>query len=95
MFIGRFIGTLLLIAAAIVLLRDALAWHDSGLLAFISGQELWGDLSPDSLTRFQRALPAYMTDPVSVILGWPACLIFGLPGLLLFWVFRRRRRRWR
>jgi hypothetical protein len=82
MIVGRFIGRLLLIAAAIVLLRDLFAWYDSGIVAPISVAELAVDLDP----------ALYPTAAATSILTVPAVLVFLVLGLLFVFVFRARGR---
>ena len=45
--VGKLLGFLLLIVAAITFLRDALDWYDSGYLQTLSGDQLWLSLAPD------------------------------------------------
>jgi hypothetical protein len=96
MVIGRFVGYLLLILAAIVGLRDLLAWFDTGILVLLSGNQLWFTLSPanyDSVTDAMRRAMPMLWDPLSAVLSAPAVAVSLILGLLLIWVFRRRRRR--
>jgi hypothetical protein len=81
MIVGRFIGRLLLIAAAIVLLRDLFAWYDSGIVAPLSLAELAVD-------------PARYPAPVaSGVMAFPAIVVFLVLGLVFVFAFRARSRR--
>jgi len=101
--IGRIIGRILLLAAAIVFLRDAIAWYDTGRLAPIAFGQLWSDIDAasfgDARTSVERALPAWLQPPVLfAMLSWWAVPILVVPGALLLRlcrvrVARRRRRR--
>jgi hypothetical protein len=104
MVIGRILGWLLVLAAAMVLLRDLLSWYDTGVFHAIALGELWFDIHPTSLElaqpAIQRHLAPWLWDPVIVaILRWWAAPVLAVPGVLLLWVSggstngRRRRRR--
>ena len=98
MLIGRFLGWLLLALALVMLVRDMLAWAQGGPLTFITVGELWNNVSPSTLQvaqpAIQRHIAAWLWEPVIVsILLRPAVLVFGVPGLVLAWLFRARTRR--
>jgi len=98
MLVGRFLGWLLLALALVMLVRDVLTWAESGQLAFITAGELWNRVSPSTLQlaqpAIQRHLSAWLWEPVIVsILLQPAVLVFGVPGLVLAWLFRVRTKR--
>ena len=106
MVVGRVIGWLLLAAALATLgwdIADALdndGWN-SGALGL-----RWFQLHSPSLglaqVVFQRfifsnaGIGPWLWDPViQTVLLWPAWAVFGVPGIVLIFVFRRRRsRRW-
>jgi hypothetical protein len=95
MLVGRFLGWLLLALALVMLVRDMFAWAGSGQLSFITAGELWFRLSPSTLQLaqpvIQRYLAAWLWEPVIVsVLLRPAVLVFGVPGLVLAWLFRVR-----
>jgi len=98
MIVGRIIGWIFLIAALAVLARDVLASIDAGSLSLIAAGELWFSLHNGSLNLIQAVTQRYVLpslwDPVMVtILLWPAVLVLGVPGILLTWLFRTRRRK--
>jgi len=83
MIVGRFIGRLLLIAAAIVLLRDLFAWYDSGIVAPLSLAELAVDLDP----------ARYPAPVATGVMAFPAIVVFLVLGLVFVFAFRARPRR--
>jgi hypothetical protein len=98
MIVGRIIGWIFLIAALAVLARDVLASIDAGSLILIATGELWFSLHNGSINLIQAVTQRYIApslwDPVIVtVLLWPAVLVLGVPGLLLTWLFRPRRRK--
>jgi hypothetical protein len=98
MIIGRIIGWLLLIAAAITLANDVISWSHTGTWHLSSASEVWERLDAGSLTLVQAAVRRYVSpelwDPViQTILQFYALLILAIPGLLLLWVTRSREKR--
>jgi hypothetical protein len=99
MFIIRWLGLLLLILALLALgwdINHAVQTHQFRLVA---AGELWYALSPASLNGaqagIQRYLLPYLWDPIlQTVLTWPAVLVLGVPGLLLYLLARRRRYRY-
>jgi hypothetical protein len=104
MVVGRVIGWLFLVAAVATLgwdLADAFGgegWNSTAL-----GLRWFQTHSPSlgfAQVVFQRFIPAvgpWLWDPViQTILLWPAWAVFGVPGIVLSFLFRRRRRprRW-
>jgi hypothetical protein len=90
----RVIGWLLLVAALLVLARDLVAWHDTGVLAPVSLGQLWSDVGRASLDHFQATIqrlgPTWMCDGIiAAFLRWWAVPSFALPGLVLAWLGRR------
>jgi membrane protease YdiL (CAAX protease family) len=97
MIIGRVIGWIFIVAAIAILVRDFFAWIDTGALAFAVTGELWFTLHSGSLNLLQAITQRYifpaLWDPIFVtVLLWPAFLVIGVPGLILSYAFRRRRR---
>ena len=91
--IGRWLGFLLLLAALLVLGHDLLGWRAEHVFAPIALGELWLEINRASLAAVRRALPAPLWDPVTVaVLRLWAAPAFALPGLLLYWPSRKRRR---
>lgn len=98
MLVGRFLGWLLLALALVMLVRDVLTWAESGQLAFITAGELWNRVSPSTLQLAQPAIQRHITpwlwDAIVIpVLLQPAAVVFGLPGLVLAWLFRARTKR--
>ncbi|MGE0257047.1 MAG: hypothetical protein AB7N54_04840 [Alphaproteobacteria bacterium] len=96
MIVGRTIGYVLLLAAVAAFAYDAAAWYDTGAFAPQAAGELWFRVHHASLNLaqavIQRYVDARLWDPVIVtVLLWPAFAVLGVPGLLLAWLFRRRR----
>ena len=92
MIVGRVIGWILVVAGIAILVRDIIAWIDTGTLAFIATGELWFTLNSFSL-NFLRYLFPELWDPIFVsLLLWPAFLVVVVPGLILSYAFRRRPR---
>jgi hypothetical protein len=96
MIIGRLIGFLLVLLAIVVLLRDLIAWHDTGTLAVMSGTQLWYTLDPDDYDVASAMLsdraPLLWGTVVTGILSLPAFLTAALFGLILIYLFRNRAR---
>ncbi|MBO6784194.1 MAG: hypothetical protein JJ899_13115 [Alphaproteobacteria bacterium] len=98
MIVGRIIGWIFLIAAIAVLVRDVLTTIDAGAVMFIAAGELWFSLHQDSLQLAEPAIARHVPwigpwlwhPVISTILTWPAVVVFGVPGLLLSWLFRKR-----
>ncbi len=94
MVIGRFIGWLLILAAAVVLLRDAIGWVDTHFFAPVSALQLWGDIDAASRGAVQawveRSLPWLWNAVLATVLSWSAAAVLGLPGLVLVALCRRR-----
>ena len=101
MIVGRIIGWILLIAALAVLARDILASIDAGAITLIAAGELWFHLHQTSLQVAEPAIARHIPvigpwlwhPVISTLLTWPALFVFAVPGLLLAWLFRPRRRK--
>ena len=97
MIVGKLIGFLLLIVAAIAFVRDALDWYDSGLLETLSGDQLWLSLAPDAYQSVQYWIIdnlSYAWDPVATtILAVPAFISAGILGVLFLLASRKKRKR--
>ncbi|HEY1503857.1 MAG TPA: hypothetical protein VGF92_06125 [Stellaceae bacterium] len=95
--IGRFVGWALLLAAAAVLVRDVLAWHDAGSLRPETFSALWYNLSPGSIGIFRADVLHTMPWLWTYLLGpalslWAAPMLFIL-SLAMFWTARAAGRR--
>ena len=101
MIVGRVIGWILLFAALAVLARDVIASVDAGSLTLIAAGELWFNLHQTSLQVAEPAIARHIPvigpwlwhPVISTLLTWPALFVLGVPGLVLAWLFRSRRRR--
>ncbi len=87
--VGRIFGWLLLVAACAVLVRDALAWHDTGNFAPDTIGGLWFELSGSSLRIVQGLIehiaPWLWTLAVGpVMYVWAAPTLIVLGAILLF-----------
>jgi hypothetical protein len=95
MIILRAIGSLLLLIAVIAFLRDLINWYDSGVLALLSGDQLWLSLSPGGYQSAQHwagdHLPALAQPVLTTILALPVFFSAGVLGGFLRVVARRKR----
>ncbi len=107
MVVGRVIGWLLLVAALATLgwdIADALNnddWNSSALgLRWFQVHSPSLGLAQVVFQRFifsNAGIGPWLWDPViQTVLLWPAWAVFGVPGIVLTFLFRRRRRsrRW-
>jgi hypothetical protein len=93
----RFLGGLLLLLAAVILVADVTNARGNvvgGL--WVSIAKHWASLAPTSLASSQKAIQStsgLLWDPVvKSLLALPAWAAFGGLGALLAWIGRRRRR---
>jgi hypothetical protein len=84
--IGRFFGWLFLVAAAAVLVRDALVWHDVGALTPETFNGLWFDLSSTSLGLFRGSVLSTMPWFWKLVVG-PFLSLWAAPVLFLLAIF--------
>jgi hypothetical protein len=94
MIIFRAIGFVLLLIAAIAFLRDLLNWYDSGVLALLSGDQLWLSLSPAGYQSAQNwtgdHLPVLSQPVVTTVLALPVFFAAGVLSIFLLVMARRR-----
>jgi len=90
--IGRFFRWFLLFAAAAVLVRDALVWHDSGALTPESFSGLWVDISSTSLGIFRGSVQSTMPWFWKWIVG-PFLSLWAGPVLLVLAIILQWRSR--
>jgi hypothetical protein len=92
-FFARMTGLVLLLAALAVLGHDLLAWRADGVFAPLPLGRLWLYISRGSLAAVQRDLPDPLWNPalVTVLSAWAAPSL-AIPGFMLYWSARRRRR---
>ena len=98
MLIVRWIGRLLVAAAAIVAGLDAPAYINDGR-AFRVFAELWRDLHPQSLAVAEPAIARHVPfgdvlwyQAVVPLISQPAWAVILVPGLLLWFLGRERAR---
>jgi hypothetical protein len=83
------------------LLRDGLEFADTGRIALLSSDQLWGSLGPTSFESTQNwgevSLPILWDPVITTILWLPTFLVAGVLGALFLLLSRkprpRRRRR--
>ncbi len=98
MIIGRALGWLFLVGAAVWMALELGLWAWSGSYATFAVAEFWAWLHANSLVGFQALVeksisPAIWNNFLVPILSAPGWLVLGLPGAVLALAFRRRRRR--
>ncbi len=95
-FLFRFLGLVCLAAAFILVIYDGTKSIAGSSLSFTTVQALWELINASSLARLKPLLEPYagglLWDPVLVsILAAPSCSLFGLVGILLILVGRKRK----
>ena len=98
MWLGRWIGRLLIALALLALGGDLRIWIDGGAFDLIPLGALWGKISLPSQNLVQavleRYIHPYLWNPILLeILQWPAVYDFAVPGIVFAFLFRRRRPR--
>lgn len=97
MFIIRFLGRLLELLAAFVLIAALISWFmGKGFMGQLTGQ-MWFGLHSTSLQQAQPAVERYLTpflwhDVIAPVLGQPVWLVFlvlAISGFLLTILARR------
>lgn len=94
MFLGRWIGWVLVGLSLMALGGDGLRWLETGNASFGKLGAFWYQLDPASLTGLQvlleRYLPPSIWDPgMTTLLDWPGALVlFGI-GLVAILLFRK------
>jgi hypothetical protein len=94
--IGRVIAVLLLLAAAVIALRDASGWYHTGVIHPTLIGALWEQLlAALKVTQpaMQQRVPPWLWDNLIayVLLLW-AAPTFAVLGILFLWQTRRGRR---
>ena len=100
MIVGRIIGWLLIIGGLAIAVKDALNWLETGTIRPVALGEFWFDQHAPSLNAVQSLIQRYtfpeLWDPAIVtILLLPAGVLLGVSGLILTFLCRRRKRRYR
>ena len=103
MWIGRWIGRLVLAAALLALGSDLRPWLDAGKFELSALGALWFKLDRSSIGLVQVAIERYVDDKLPAwaaiypwlqkIEEWPAVYVLGVLGLVIVFLFRRRRPR--
>ena len=93
--LGYYLGFFLLLAALVALGWDGFRLIESGSFELSSLGDLWAKLDRDSLLLLQPAIERHVAvwlwaDVVFPLLRLPAPVVLGVPGMLLFWLCRRR-----
>jgi len=94
----RLIGWVFVLAALSALAYEIMEAVASGSWRMIALGELWFELHAASLNAAQAGIQRYIApwlwEPViATVLLWPGWAVFGVPGLLMVWLCRRRDRR--
>ncbi|HEY2890875.1 MAG TPA: hypothetical protein VGJ31_09620 [Dongiaceae bacterium] len=98
MVVLRVIGWLLIVAALLALGWDLFFWIHSGQFEFQSAEAAWHGVSPGSMDRIQALIENHLwktlwNPVIETVLRLPLWLVLGIPGLLLAFLARTRRRR--
>ena len=98
MVVGRIIGWLLIVAAGAVIAMEIVTLATSGEYRVLAAGEVWFKIGPAGINLAQAVIQRYihpiLWDPVIVtVLLWPGWAVLGVPGIMLAWRCRRRRRR--
>jgi hypothetical protein len=93
----RFLAGTLLLVAVIFAVNDATWLAGSNRSPAVTVHQTWSAVSPNSLNAAQRAVQSYVHPGVwnwgvLWLLQLPAWTLFGLSGLILAFLGRRRRR---
>lgn len=96
--VGRFLGWIFVGLALMCLGADAMAMLERGSIGLLSLGELWAALDLNSLTQAGDAiathtLPEIWNPGITTLLQVPGLALFGVIGLLLLVLFRKRERR--
>lgn len=97
MLILRFLGNISFLAAIVALVYDGTKSLGEGALSMTPLGQHWFNLSPGTLSLAQSAIEKHVSpalwDPVVVtILLAPAWVVFGVTGLILHIIGRKRTR---
>jgi len=94
----RVIGWLLIVAALFALGWDIFLWIHNGRMAFTPTGAAWYHVSPGTLNLLQAVIERHiwktLWNPlILTVLLQPLWLVLGIPGLLLAFIARARKRR--
>jgi hypothetical protein len=93
----RVLGTWLFALAMVLVIIDGTRTLAASELVITSLGSSWQQMHPDSLAAFRAFLDSRLFGPlldqvVTAILGFPAWAVIGVPGILLAYAGRARRR---
>ena len=94
----RIVGTWLVGMALILVIIDGTRSLAASTLVIASLGETWTTLHADSLEAVRQFLASRFFGPllegvVNVLLGLPAWVVLGVPGIFIAWLGRTRRSR--
>jgi hypothetical protein len=97
MLVGRIIGCLFLIVAAIALLRDGLNFYDTRRIVLLSSDQLWETLGPSSFEATKlwgdTSAPILWDPVITTILALPTFIVAAVIGVLILLGSRKQRPR--
>lgn len=96
--VGRLLGWTMIALALMCLGADAMAMLERGEFVLMGLGELWAAMDSDSFIAVGNAVSAYSMPEIwnpgiMTVLKLPGVVLFGLLGMLLLVMFRKRERR--
>ena len=96
--VGRIVGAVLVFDAAAALFVELYRWGRDGVYQVIPVGELWATINANSLVGFgamveQKISPWLWIEIIVPLLTLPTWLVLIVPGGLLLWLCRQRKRR--
>jgi hypothetical protein len=94
----RFLGTILLAAALILIILDGTRSLGSNGLVITSLGDTWASINAESLEAARAFLETRFFGPlleivVNGVLGFPGWAVLGVPGAFIAWLGRSKRSR--
>jgi hypothetical protein len=94
----RFLGTILLAAALILIILDGTRSLASNGLVITSLGDSWASVNAQSLEQLRGFLETRFFGPllevvINAILGFPGWAVLGVPGAFIAWLGRSKRSR--
>jgi hypothetical protein len=99
MIVWRAAGWIVLLAGLSVLVRDLIAWYDTGRWAPLALGQLWYQLDRSSLNLVQAMVQRYLSPVlwdriiVNLLLCWAAAALIAVGAVILLLAKQRARRR--